>query len=292
MKKIMAITAILMSLALTACATNTKNMNVQSVPKAVSEEQIPLYKCGYYICATITLCATHDDCQTVPKMIVDTGSAGVRVFDDALNKKIRSDFKKTFEKLGHVHTKTTFVNNVLKSEYSKAYSIKIGEVEAKNRFQYVEIAQPTLWQKINWNVICGCNGLLGISAIEPDYIDEITQKDNVTHILTVKWQFGNKESELPVAIMQNPIAFKSFTINFTKTGAVLDLAVHAKRAPGQIQKKVYNTIVDTGSPLYNITVKGYGKLLGLMALSGKVYFYLNATRVGDTVFYPRERPKK
>jgi hypothetical protein len=288
-----------MFIALTACAINTTTaINRQSMPEAIGKGQIPLYDCGFYICATITVCATPDDCQTVPKMVVDTGSAGVRVDAGALTKKVRNGFEKTFKKLGHVYTKTTFENFSLKGEYSEAYRIKVGDIKAKNQLKYIDIVQLTFLQKLDKMLICAnCNGILGISAIGPDNIDTITKMDKVTHIKKIVVEIGKKKVKQPVAILQSPIAFKSYTINFNKTKPVLELAIHAKRAPGQIQKKVYNTIVDTGTPLYNITALTYlsedkqSNIIGLKALNEKkVYFYLNTTRVGDTVYYPQ--PKK
>jgi hypothetical protein len=291
-------------MALTACAMNTTTaINRQSMPEAIRKGQIPLYDCGFYICATITVCATPDDCQTVPKMVVDTGSAGIRLNEGALTEKVRNDFNKTFEDLGHVYTKSTFENFSIKSKYTKAFSVKVGDIEAKNQLKYIDIVQLTFLQKLDKMLICdNCNGILGISAIGSDNIDTITKKDKVTHIEKIVFKIGKKKVKQPTAILQNPLAFKSYTINFNKTKPVLELAIHAKRAPGQIQKKVYNTIVDTGTPLYNITALTYlsenekpSNIIGLKALNNKkAYFYLNATRVGDTVYYtqPKKEAKK
>lgn len=285
---------------LAACAMNTTTgINRQSIPVTIGKRQIPLYDCGFYICTTITVCSTKLDCQKVPKMVVDTGSSGVRVDEGALTKKVRNGFEKTFEELGHVYTKSTFENFSIKSKYSKSYSIKVGEFESKNQFKYVDIVQLTLLQKVNKLFICdNCNGILGIRAIVPDDIDTITKKDKITHIQTITFKIGKKTLKQPIPVLQNPLAFIPFTIIFSKTGGVLELSIHAKKAPGQIKNKVYDTIVDTGTPLYNITALTYlsenekpSKIIGLKALNNKkAYFYLNATRVGDTVYYPQ--PKK
>ena len=283
---------------LTACAMNTTTGINRPISEAIGKGQIPLYDCGFYICATITVCATPDDCQTVPKMVVDTGSAGIRLDEGALTEKVRNDFNKTFEDLGHVYTKLTFENFSIKSKYTKAFSVKVGEFEAKNQIKFIDIVQLTFLQKLDKRFICdNCNGILGISAIRPDNIDTITKSDKVTHIKKIVFEIGKKKFKQPTAILQSPLAFKSFTIKFTKTGAVLELAIHAKRAPGQIQKKVYNTIVDTGTPLYNMTALTYlsenekpSKIIGLKSLKEKkVYFYLNGTRIGDTIYYPYQK---
>jgi len=285
-------------MALTACAMNTTTaINRQSMPEAIRKGQIPLYDCGFYICATITVCATPDDCQTVPKMVVDTGSAGIRLNEGALTEKVRNDFNKKFEDLGHVYTKLTFENFSIKSKYSEAYRIKVGDIEAKNQLKYIDIVQLTFLQKLDKMLICdNCNGILGISNIWSYNIDTITQMDKVTHIKKIVFDIGKKKVKQPVAILQSPFAFRSYTINFTK-GAVLELYIHTKRAPGQIQKKVYNSLVDTGTPWYNMTALTYlsenekpSKILGLKALNNKkAYFYLNATRVGDTIYYPEQK---
>jgi hypothetical protein len=289
---------------LTACAMNTTTtINIQNTYKTIKKGQVPIYKCGFYICTTITVCATPKDCQKVPKMVVDTGSAGVRVDEGAITKKVRNDFQKTFEELGHVYTKTNFENFSINSKYSKSYSIKIGEIKAKNQFKYVDIVQLTLLQKLNKIFICGnCNGILGIRAIVPDDIDTITKKDKITHIQTITCKIGKKTFKQPIPILQNPLAFIPFTINFKKTGTVLELGIHEKRATGQIHNKVYNTIVDTGTPWHNITALTYlsenekpSKIIGLKSLKEKkVYFYLNGTRIGDTIYYytPQKKDKK
>jgi hypothetical protein len=290
-------------MALTACAMNTTTaINRQSMPEAIRKGQIPLYDCGFYICATITVCATPDDCQTVPKMVVDTGSAGIRLNEGALTEKVRNDFNKKFEDLGHVYTKSTFENFSIKSKYSKAYRIKVGDIEAKNQLKYIDIVQLTFLQKLDKMLICdNCNGIFGISNIWSYNIDTITQMDKVTHIKKIVFDIGKKKVKQPVAILQSPFAFRSYTINFTK-GAVLELYIHTKRAPGQIQKKVYNSLVDTGTPWYNMTALTYlsenekpSKIIGLKSLKEKkVYFYLNGTRIGDTIYYytPQKKDKK
>ena len=56
-------------------------------------------ECAGYLCADVTICSTDGECHEVKHMLVDTGSSGIRVFDDALPK----NFRKKLEDEAYVY---------------------------------------------------------------------------------------------------------------------------------------------------------------------------------------------
>ena len=183
MKKLFFIT---LFMALTACATVQDNGG-QETPNGVQK----LYKCGFFMCTNITITADRNTRQTV-KLLVDTGSAGLRIDQDSLSDKMVKKLKENTKKYGDLKTIQYFFSWQTEGIYTTANVSFMGEIQKDFGIQ---VYKESFMKRLFWRFICECDGLLGIRTAFPIDNDKILYTKNINKNMINNQKGTTKEQQ-------------------------------------------------------------------------------------------------
>lgn len=271
---------------LTACTTlNNKKHETQNGQK--------IYKCGIYMCLNIKLCADKT-CQKF-KLLVDTGSAGVRVYKNELSEDMKKKLNENAKKYGNLKTIQGFYNFDFFGFYTTANVIFENKVFMNQGIQvyekiYVQTKNSHIEKEKNNKIteLCKCQGIFGISNTDPVNENVII---NIEKAIETPGRINcTKDKSDCVAYIISPFYKKNYEIKIKKYEGNIKIINKTIKS----KQKNYNTIIDTGSPCTfsinnDIGKKHYDKtnVIGLNNLYNKtIKFYETGTIIGNTLYVP------
>ena len=283
---------------LTSC---TNLLYVHDVNRQHKNKIQKLFRCGFYMCTNITICP-KTECQTV-KLIIDTGSAGLRINRNELSERVLNDLEDNSKKFGTLKITENFYNFKISGFYT---TTNFEFVQQQYKHFPTDIYNTDFKHRILWKFLCQCDGLLGISNVRPINQAQILNMKNIKkeQIVTrkefIKYVFMSEKTiiinnfpKTQDLLMKSPLLFQDYTIYFGKNTGYLKIGV--ERPENKYTHKQFKKIIDSGSPYDFYNKKDIQKVLGFNDSICKrtVYFYLNGTGIKETntIYYPNT-PKK